>query len=329
MAILVTGGAGFIGSHMVWYLVDSGEEVVVLDDLSTGFEWLLPGSIDLQVGDVGDQQLLDKIFKSRDISSVIHFAGSVIVPESVSNPIKYYGNNSTKSLFLIEACIRNGIKNFVFSSTAAVYGESKVTPITENTPLKPISPYGYSKLITEKVLHDASVAHDFCYVVLRYFNVAGADPSHRTGQTTKNATHLIKVACEVALGKRDKLEIFGTDYDTPDGTAIRDYIHVWDLVDAHYQTLKAMEEGAGSEKYNCGYGTGHSVREVIDSVKRLSANDFKVEEVARRVGDSPNVVADSSLIRKSLNWQPSYGDLDTIVSHALEWENKLAMRNAD
>lgn len=327
MSILVTGGAGYIGSHMVWRLVDAGENVQILDNLSTGFEWAIPGSVTLHNGDVGDEALLDRLFSSGDITAVIHFAGSIIVPESVSDPLKYYQNNTGNSRNLIAACVKHGVEKFIFSSTAAVYGDPESVPVGEEAPLRPLSPYGTSKLMTEQMLRDTAAAHNFRYVALRYFNVAGADPSGRTGQSTANATHLIKVACEAALGKRDSLSIFGTDYDTGDGTGVRDYIHVWDLALAHHHALKALESGANSAVYNCGYGNGFSVRQVVESVKRVSGVDFAVKEEPRRPGDSPQVVANPEKIRQTLDWQPEHDDLDRIVSHAFAWEQKLALRN--
>ncbi len=327
MSILVTGGAGYIGSHMVWRLADTGRDVQILDNLSTGFEWAIPGSVTLHNGDVGDEALLDAVFSNNNITAVIHFAGSVIVPESVADPLKYYRNNTGNSRNLIAACVKHGIEKFIFSSTAAVYGDPDSVPVDESAPLQPLSPYGMSKLMTEQMLADTAVAHDFRYVALRYFNVAGADPSGRTGQSTANATHLIKVACEAALEKRDSLSVFGTDYDTPDGTGVRDYIHVWDLARAHHHVLQALDNGADSAIYNCGYGKGFSVRQVIDSVKRVSGVDFTVKEEPRRAGDSPKVIANPEKIRQNLDWQPKHDDLDQIVSHALAWERKLALRN--
>lgn len=327
MSILVTGGAGYIGSHMVWNLVDAGESVVVLDNLTTGFDWAVADAAKLVTGDISDDALLDRLMGNGEIEAVIHFAGSVIVPESVSDPLKYYRNNTGNSRTLIEACVRNEVKNFIFSSTAAVYGDPVEVPVSEDAVLKPLSPYGTSKLMTEIMLADTAAAHDFHYTALRYFNVSGADPKGRTGQSTANATHLIKVACEAALGKRQQLSIFGTDYDTPDGTGVRDYIHVSDLVEAHALALKHLRTTTTSQIMNCGYGQGFSVREVIDAVRRASNSQFKVIEEPRRAGDSPKVVARADKVRDTLNWQPRYDDLDTIVTHALAWEDGLSRRN--
>ncbi|NLH82012.1 MAG: UDP-glucose 4-epimerase GalE, partial [Phyllobacteriaceae bacterium] len=270
MAVLVTGGCGYIGSHLVWALADRGEQVVVLADLSTGFDWAIPPEARLIVGDIGDRALLDEILGGGAIEAIVHFAGSIIVPESVTDPLKYYFNNTVKSRELIAAAVRNGVKAFVFSSTAAVYGNPEVSPIAETIRLDPVSPYGSSKLMTEIMLRDTAFAHDFRYTALRYFNVAGADPKGRTGQSTKGATHLIKVACEAHLGLRDELQVFGTDYDTPDGTGVRDYIHVADLADAHVLALDRLRSGAPSLVANCGYGKGSSVLEVIGAVERVT-----------------------------------------------------------
>lgn len=327
MTVLVTGGAGYIGSHMVWTLVDAGESVVVLDNLSTGFKWAVAPEAELVVGDIADDDLVDTLMTTRGIDAVVHFAGSIIVPESVSDPLKYYWNNTCKSRALIASCVRNGVKNFIFSSTAAVYGEPGSEPVDESVSFAPLSPYGTSKMMTEMMLADVSAAHDFAYTALRYFNVAGADPKGRTGQSTKNATHLIKVGCEAALGKRPSISVFGTDYDTPDGTGVRDYIHVTDLVEAHRLALGRLRETGQSVVMNCGYGRGFSVLQVIDAVKRVSGIDFKVEMAPRRAGDSPQVVARADKIRDVLGWQPQHDALDEIVSHALHWEKSLSTRN--
>lgn len=328
MSILVTGGAGYIGSHMTWLLKDAGEDVIVLDNLSTGFEWALPGDVQLVKGDVGDRAVLDELMKAHDIEGVIHFAGSIIVPESVSDPLKYYKNNTANSRELIEACVRHGVDKFIFSSTAAVYGDPETVPVAEDAPLKPLSPYGTSKLMTELMLNDVAAAHDLRYTALRYFNVAGADPKGRTGQSTKNATHLIKVACEAALGKRGHLGVFGTDFDTPDGTGVRDYIHVSDLVSAHYLALNRLRDDGTSVVMNCGYGEGYSVRQVIEAVKTVSKVDFEVREEPRRAGDSPKVVAQNAKILSEIDWKPQYNQLDLIVEHALNWEKHLSQRNS-
>src|ERR1051326_1718302 len=322
MTILVTGGAGYIGSQMVHQLADAGERVVVLDDLSTGFDWAIGRTVPTVVGDVGDAALLARLLAEHDVSAIMHFAGSVVVPESVADPLRYYRNNTANSRNLIEAAARGGVEHFVFSSTAAVYGEPDRVPIAEDAPTRPMSPYGSSKLMTEIMLRDAARAHGFRYLILRYFNVAGADPQLRTGQSTRGATHLIKVAAETALGLRPKLEIYGTDYPTPDGTCIRDYIHVADLAAAHSDALRYLRNGGESLTLNCGYGRGFSVREVIDAVKRASGVDFRVEAAARRPRDPARVAAAADRARALLGWRPRLDDLSTIVAHALAWERK-------
>ena len=327
MTVLVTGGAGYIGSHMAWELLDHGETVLVVDNLSTGFDWLIPGQAQLIIGDIGDADLLDRLFEDGSIDAVIHFAGSIIVPESVSDPLKYYRNNTCKAHVLISACVRHGIENFIFSSTAAVYGNPQAVPVPEDAPLAPISPYGTSKLMTEQILRDVAAAHDLRYAALRYFNVAGGDPAGRTGQSTANATHLIKVACEAALGKRDELVVFGTDYATADGTGIRDYIHVSDLVAAHRLALDHLRASGESAVLNCGYGHGASVLQVVDAVKRVAGVDFIVRQADRRPGDAAEIVAKADMARSVLGWQPHLDDLDTIVRHALDWERHLSTRN--
>lgn len=329
MTTLITGGAGYIGSHMAHCLVRAGERVVVLDNLTTGFGWLLPAQAQLVVGDVSDSALVARVLAEHGIDAVIHFAGSIIVPESVSDPLKYYRNNTSASRSLIEACVSVGVDKFIFSSTAAVYGDPLSVPVPEDAPLLPLSPYGMSKLMTELMLKDVSAAHDFRYTALRYFNVAGADPEGATGQSTPEATHLIKVACETALGQRPQMSLFGSDYDTVDGTAVRDYIHVSDLVEAHRLALLRLREGGSSAVMNCGYGEGYSVRQVIDTVKAVSGVDFKVAEAPRRAGDSPKVVADSTRARQELGWQPKYNDLELIVRHAFAWEEKLKTRRVN
>ncbi|WP_309083682.1 UDP-glucose 4-epimerase GalE [Chelativorans sp.] len=327
MAVLVTGGAGYIGSHMVWELLDHGEDVVVVDRLSTGFDWAVPDAAELVVADIGDQALVEEVLKRRAVDAIIHFAGSVVVPDSVADPLGYYLNNTVKSRALIESAVRCGVKNFIFSSTAAVYGTPRTDRVSEDEPLRPESPYGTSKLMTEIMLRDTAAAHDFAYTALRYFNVSGADPKLRTGQSTKGATHLIKVACETATGRRPQMEVFGTDYPTPDGTCIRDYIHVSDLVNAHYLALQRLRNGAPSLVANCGYGRGYSVFEVIDAVKRVSGRDFPVVLSGRRPGDAVAVVASPELCIAELGWAPAHDDLDGIVRDALRWEEKLARRN--
>ena len=323
MSILVTGGAGYIGSHMVHELADAGELVVVLDNLSTGFDWALAKDVPLIVGDTGDQSLVGQIIREHKVDLIIHFAASAIVPDSVKDPLGYYKNNTANSRALIETAIKNGVRYFIFSSTCAVYGNPAHVPVTEDTLAAPISPYGWSKLMTEIMLHDAGTAHDLRYVILRYFNVAGADPKCRTGQSTKNATHLIKVGVEAALGLRSKLDIYGTDYPTPDGTCIRDYIHVSDLARAHSDALRYLRGGGASVTLNCGYGHGFSVREVIEMVKQVSGVEFKVEIAPRRPGDPAQIVAASDRARAMLGWTPQYDDLATIIAHALAWEQRL------
>jgi len=327
VSVLVTGGAGYIGSHMVWHLVDAGERVVVVDNLSTGFAWAVSPEATLVRGDCGDQDLMKDLIDKHEVDAIIHFAGSIVVPDSVADPLGYYLNNTVKSRALIEAAVRAGVRHFIFSSTAAVYGMPKVTPVGEDAELTPISPYGRSKLMTEMMLADTAVAHDFSYLSLRYFNVAGADPAGRTGQSTRGATHLIKVACETALGKRDHITVYGTDYPTADGTCVRDYIHVSDLVAAHAEALRHLRAGGESLVANCGYGRGFSVLEVIDTVKRVSGKDFPVALGDRRPGDPAAIVASPALIEARLGWRPRYADLDTIVASALEWEKALVHRN--
>lgn len=324
MAVLVTGGAGFIGSHMVLALLDAGEDVVVLDNLSTGFRWAVPPAATLVVGDVGDQDLVRTVIRKYGVKAIVHFAGSIVVPESVADPLGYYNNNTVKSRALMEAAVATGIKNFIFSSTAAVYGNPLENPVSETATPSPMSPYGWSKLMTEVMLADTSRAHDFRYVALRYFNVAGADPKGRSGQSTPRATHLIKVACETALGQRPHMDVFGTDYPTHDGTCIRDYIHVTDLIRAHVAALDYLRAGGKSDIFNCGYSKGFSVLEVIEAVKRVSGVDFDVRLVPRRPGDPAAIVAGSQKIRDHLGWQPRHDDLDEIVRHALSWEDHLA-----
>jgi UDP-glucose 4-epimerase len=325
MTILVTGGAGYIGSQMVHALVESGESVVVLDNLSTGFKWAVPRGVAFVIGETGDDALVSRLIAEREISAIIHFAASIVVPDSMSDPLGYYRNNTMNSRTLIECAVRSGVKQFIFSSTAAVYGNpASKMPISEDDAVAPMSPYGSSKLMTEIMLRDAGIAHSLDYVILRYFNVAGADPFLRTGQSTKGATHLIKVAVETALGKRAKMDVFGTDYPTPDGTCIRDYIHVADLVRAHADALSYLRAGGRSATLNCGYGHGFSVLEVIDMVKRVSGVDFRIDRAGRRPGDPARIVAQSDRARDLLGWRPQFDDLETIVAHALAWERKLS-----
>jgi UDP-glucose 4-epimerase len=328
MAVLVTGGAGYIGSHMVLELVDSGEDVVVLDDLSTGFRQALPAEAKLVVGDMGDHALISRILDEHGVDAIAHFAAKIVVPESVADPLAYYLNNTVKSRTLIETAVRHGVKDVIFSSTAAVYGDTDVNPIHEDLPLAPINPYGRSKLMTEWMLADTARAHDLRYVALRYFNVAGADPKGRSGQSTPNATHLIKVAAQAALGHRPYLQVFGTDYPTPDGSCVRDYIQVTDLAKAHMAALTHLRGGGDSLTLNCGYGRGFSVLEVIDVVKRISGVDFEVRLEPRRAGDPAALVAQVDRIRGALGWSAQYNDLDAIVDQALRWERSLAAQRA-
>jgi UDP-glucose 4-epimerase len=327
MTVLVTGGAGYIGSHMVLELVDRGEEVVVLDNLSTGAEWALPKGVRLYVGETGDDSLTTALIRAHGIESVIHFAASIVVPDSVTDPLAYYLNNTVNSRALIAAAVKGGVRHMIFSSTAAVYGTPDRMPISEDDRMNPESPYGMSKLMTEIMLRHASQAHGLKHVILRYFNVAGADPRGRTGQSSERATHLIKVAAEAATGKRDGMNVFGTDYPTPDGTCLRDYIHVSDLARAHSAALDHLRAGGADGTFNCGYGRGFSVFEVIDAVKRVSGRDFKVSLAPRRAGDPAGLVADNARIRSTLDWRPQLDDLETIVRHALAWEEALRSRN--
>jgi UDP-glucose 4-epimerase len=327
MTVLVTGGAGYIGSHMVLELLDRGEDVIILDNLSTGFEWLAPEGVRLYVGETGNQSLVAAIIRAHDVQSLIHFAASIVVPDSVSDPLGYYLNNTVNSRALIEAAVKGGVKHMIFSSTAAVYGTPDKSPIAEDDRMNPESPYGMSKLMTEVMLRHASEAHGLKHVILRYFNVAGADPRGRTGQSSERATHLIKVAAEAAVGKRDGMSVFGTDYPTPDGTCIRDYIHVSDLARAHSAALDHLRKGGANGTFNCGYGRGFSVLDVIDTVKKVSGKDFKVSLSPRRAGDPAGLVAENARIRGTLGWEPRLDDLETIVRHALTWEEALRSRN--
>lgn len=322
MKILVTGGAGYIGSHMVRSLGEKGHDVVVYDNLSTGHgDSVLYGR--LVVGDTCDAVGLDALFKAEAFDAVIHFAASIVVQESVKDPVKYYRNNFANALNLLDICVSHGVDKFIFSSTAAVYGIPSEVPVKEDAPMNPINPYGSSKAMVEQALKDISAVSRLRYVALRYFNVAGADPLVRIGQRYKNPTHLITLSLKTALGVRDHLEIFGTDYDTPDGTCIRDYIHVDDLIDAHSLALDHLVSGGGSKAYNCGYGSGYSVKEVVREVKKIAGTDFNVVETKRREGDPPSLVADSSLIKKELGWKPAYNDLHYIIETAWKWEKKL------
>lgn len=327
MTVLVTGGAGYIGSHMVLRLADAGEAVVVLDNLVTGFDWAIDHRAKFVQGDAGDIDFVVELIKTYQITEIVHFAGSIVVPESVTNPLKYYGNNTATSRNLLDAAIKGGVRHFIFSSTAAVYGMTGLAPVVEDTPLNPMSPYGRSKLMTEWMLADVAAAHPMTYGVLRYFNVAGADPKKRSGQSTPFATHLIKVASQTALGQRAKMDIFGADYETPDGTCVRDYIHVTDLIEAHALLLGHLRGGGESTTLNCAYGQGYSVRQVIDTVKAVSGIDFRVDEGPRRAGDPASITATGQKVRSLLGWQPRHDDLTEIVTHAYDWERYLMTRN--
>jgi UDP-glucose 4-epimerase len=324
-SILVTGGAGYIGSHVVRQLGEAGERVVVLDNLSTGFREAVTYGEFIE-GNVGDRALVSRILADHGIRTVMHFAAHTIVPESVENPLKYYGNNTCATRSLLECCRDAGVDQFVFSSTAAVYGIPEGGIASEETPTAPINPYGTSKLMSEWMLRDLSCATDLRHVALRYFNVAGSDPGGRIGQSTKNATLLVKVAAEAAVGRREKVYVFGTDYDTPDGTGVRDYIHVEDLADAHLKALEYLRRGGPSVTLNCGYGHGYSVREVLDAVARVNGGPLVVEESPRRAGDPPTLIARADRVRAELGWTPNYDDLEAIVTHSLAWERKLAAR---
>ena len=320
--VLVTGGAGYIGSHVVLQLIEAGERVVVLDNLSTGFRDAVSGA-ELVVGNVGDQALVSRVLRENGVDTVMHFAARTIVPESVADPLRYYGNNTCATRSLLECCKDGGVEQIVFSSTAAVYGIPEGGVAGEDTPTEPINPYGSSKLMSEWMLRDLAAAGGPRYVALRYFNVAGCDPEGRIGQSTKNATLLLKVACEAALGKRPQLSIFGTDYPTPDGTGIRDYIHVVDLARAHLDALRYLRDGGASTTLNCGYGHGYSVREVLAAVGRAHGSPVPYKEEPRRAGDPPSLIAASDRIKSTLGWQPRHNDLDFIARTSLAWERKL------
>ena len=325
--VLVSGGAGYIGSHVVRQLVEAGESVVVLDDLSTGFRDAVAGA-DFVLGNSGDSALVGKLLRERRVATVLHFAARIVVPDSVADPLGYYGANTCNSRSLIAACVDAGVRNFVFSSTAAVYGLPAGGRAAEDTPTAPINPYGSSKLMTEWMLRDAGAAHPLRYVVLRYFNVAGADPQGRIGQRTPNATHLIKVACEVAVGKRKSMDVYGTDYETRDGTGVRDYIHVDDLARAHLQAIAYLRDGGASTTLNCGYGRGSSVREVIAAVARANGAAIPSVDRPRRAGDPAELVAQADRIRTVLGWTPRHDDIDFIARTALAWERALVSRSA-
>jgi UDP-glucose 4-epimerase len=323
MAVLVTGGAGYIGSHTTYALLDRCDAVVVLDNLSTGVRAQIGEKARFVEGDAGDGALVRRVIETHDIDAVIHFAGSIVVPESVAEPLRYYRNNVVASRALIEACVEAGVKQFIFSSTATVYASDAQQPLRESGRTSPISPYARSKLMTEWMLEDVARAHDFRPIVLRYFNVAGADPMGRTGQSSPNSTHLIKRAAQAALGRIPHLDIFGTDYPTPDGTGVRDYIHVSDLAHAHLLALDALRAGAAPTSYNCGYGRGASVREVIASIEGVIGRPLPVQEKARRPGDPPMLVSDPTRIKTELNWRPRHDRLDEIIQSALAWERRF------
>ncbi len=323
MAVLVTGGAGYIGGHMALELLDRGERVVVLDDLSTGFRWSVPDGAMFIAGDAGDERLVARLVADHGIDSIAHFAARIVVPDSVADPLGYYLANTVKSRSLLAAAVKAGVRNIIFSSTAAVYGEPREIPVSEDSILDPVSPYGRSKLMTEWMLADAAKAHGLRYAALRYFNVAGADPKGRLGQSTPRATHLIKVAVQAALGQRGHLDVFGTDYPTHDGSCVRDYIQITDLARAHVAALEHLSGGGGSVTLNCGYGRGYSVLEVIEAVKRVSNVDFEVRYSPRRPGDPASIVAKVDRIHEILAWQPAFDDLELMIAQALDWERRL------
>jgi UDP-glucose 4-epimerase len=323
MTVLVTGGAGYIGSHMVLALAEAGESVVVIDNLSTGFSTSLPEGVPLFIGDAADENLVEGVIAAHGVESIVHFAGSVVVPDSMRDPLAYYRNNTMTTRSLLNTAVKCGVNRFIFSSTAAVYGNPERMPVTEDAPTRPLSPYGSSKLMTEIMLHDVAAAHGMNYVVLRYFNVAGADPQARIGLATAGATHLLKIAVEAATGQRAKIDVFGTDYPTPDGSCVRDFIHVSDLAQAHRAALSYLRAGGASTTLNCGYGRGYSVLETIEAVRRVSGRNFAVQTAPRRPGDIMTMIADTGRIAATLDWTPQYADLETIAAHALAWEEKL------
>ena len=323
MTVLVTGGAGYIGSHTVRALTDTGESVVVIDNLSTGFSAFLPESVPLFIGDAADENLVEGVIASHSVDAIIHFAGSIVVPDSLRDPLGYYRNNTMTTRNLLSVAVRQNVNRFIFSSTAAVYGNPERTPVPEEAPTRPTSPYGSSKLMTEIMLHDVAAAHGLKFVALRYFNVAGADPDCRIGLATVGATHLLKIAVEAATGQRAKIDVFGTDYPTPDGSCIRDFIHVSDLAEAHRSALAYLRSGGQSATLNCGYGRGYSVIEVIEAVRRVSGRNFAIQFADRRPGDIMTMIADTSRIRGTLDWTPRFDNQDAIVTHALAWEEKL------
>jgi UDP-glucose 4-epimerase len=328
MAVLVTGGAGYIGSHMVLALTDAGIDTVVVDNLSTGFSWAVSPAATLVRGDIGDEGLVSKVIRDHKVDAVVHFAGSIVVPDSVSDPLTYYHNNTVNSRNLMHCAVKSKVPNFIFSSTAAVYGNPKTLPVSEEEMPAPVSPYGTSKWMTEQMLHDSHAAYGLNFGILRYFNVAGADPRGRSGQSTARATHLIKVASQTALGQRSHMDVFGTDYDTPDGTCLRDYIHVSDLISAHMQLLAHLRKGGAPGIFNAGYGKGFSVLEVIQAVERVHGAKLNVKYAPRRIGDAAAIVASSDKAKSILDWKPQHENLDFIVDTALRWERHLERRNA-
>jgi len=328
MSVLVTGGAGYIGAHMLLALEDAGEPAVALDNLSTGARWLAPESANFVEGDVGDEAVLARIFAEQGVEEVIHFAGSILVPESIRHPLDYYTNNTANTLRLINACVTAGVKRFIFSSTASVYGTPERTPISEDAPIRSITPYGASMAMSERILEDAAAAHGISFVTLRYFNVAGADPQGRAGEIGK-PTHLIKAAAQIAVGvRKEKLQIYGGDYPTPDGSAIRDFVHVSDLAQAHMAALARVRGKGGAITLNCGYGRGYSVYEVVEAFRRVTGTDLPYDVGPRRAGDPPQLIADNAAIRTALDWRPRYDDIDFIVETAIDWERRLAERDA-
>ena len=328
LPVLVTGGAGYIGSHAVLALRDAGWPVSVIDNLSTGTRYVVPDDVPFYEGNVADRDLTARIFAEQGIGAIMHFAGSIVVPESVEKPLDYYGNNTLATHALLSGAVEAGVKHFVFSSTAAVYGEPEKVPVQEDAPKLPINPYGASKLMTERMLEDSSAAYPLNYAALRYFNVSGADPQGRTGQIGKGSTHLIKVAVEAAVGKRDHIDVFGTDYPTPDGSCVRDYIHVSDLADAHVKALERLtEQPEQNLVMNLGYGRGLSVLEVLDALDRLLPQPIRREMKGRRAGDPPLLISSNQRLKETLDWQARYADIDVILGHALEWEHKLQNRN--
>lgn len=328
MSVLVTGGAGYIGAHMLLALEDAGEPAVALDNLSTGARWLTPESAPFVEADAGDEAALARVFADHDISEVVHFAGSILVQESIRHPLDYYWNNTASTLKLLRACVNAGVKRFIFSSTASVYGNPERVPISEQAPIRSITPYGGSMAMSERILEDAAAAHGISFVTLRYFNVAGADPKGRAGEIGK-PTHLIKAAAQIVLGHRkEKLQIYGGDYPTPDGSAIRDYVHVSDLAQAHLAAIERLREGAASTTLNCGYGRGYSVYEVVEAFRRVSGQALDYEVAPRRAGDPPQLIADNAAIRTVLDWRPRFDDIDFIVETAIDWERRLAARQA-